>query len=124
MNTYKFTIETVNDTEEFEIEAAKASLNHTEGVIQAVLSNGHFKVVKLPEDWTSIEAEETLGEEEQKAYDEAMKQQEAMAEAAKAQEAAQLSALREAQQMQTNGPVLPGGPAPVAPATPTVPPGQ
>jgi hypothetical protein len=103
MNTYTIDITTLGEDVQHVIEATKCSVNYNNGVIEAVVGEGAFKVVKLPEDWQTIDATEELGEEEQAALDAARAEQEA---------------LLAAQQQ-----VLPPVEAPVAPMAP-VPPGQ
>ena len=58
MNTYKVHIVTKDDSVDIELEALQASINYNNGVIEAVKAEGHFHVIKLPEDWLEIEAEE------------------------------------------------------------------
>lgn len=118
MNSYNFTVQIDEDEDQnFELEASKASLNYKDGFIEAVVEPGHFKVIRLPEGWTSIETKETLGPEEQAAYEEAMKQQQAMEEAQRQQVMQQMGG------PQQEGPPVPPM-APGAPVPPVVPPGQ
>jgi hypothetical protein len=123
MNTYKITIETTGEDVVHEIEASKASVNYKDGkgFIEAIVEAGHFKVIRLPDDWVAFEAEETLGEEEQKLYDEQLAQEKAMAEAQSAAMAAQQQQLAVPPQMP---PQVQQGMPPVAPVAPVVPPGQ
>ena len=116
MNTYTFNIETTNDSEEIVIDAMKASMNQTEGIIQAVISPGHFRVIRIPSDWTSIECVEQLGPEEQAAYDKHVAEEKAMDEA-------HLEQLQQQQRMM-QGPLMPPGGQMPAPPIPVMPPGQ
>lgn len=110
MNTYTITIETTTEDVVHVIEAAKCSVNYLNEVIEAIIGEGKFTVIKLPEDWTTITADEVLGEEEQ-------------AELNRAKTEAMM-----AQQM----PIPPGPgvplpadvPVPPVPSVPVVPPGQ
>lgn len=63
MHTYKIKIETTNDTIEHEIEAFAASVNYNSGVIEAATGEGKFTVIRIPDDWTQIDADQELDPE-------------------------------------------------------------
>lgn len=64
MNQYSITVLTESgDTINYDIEAAVAQIDHVGGYITAQISDGHFKVQKLPESWVSVEAEHVGGDD-------------------------------------------------------------